>query len=179
MIGGSVRVRGFTLIELLVVLVVLALLVSLVGLNIGGGGERRELAERTRSLFLRMQVALDEAVISGREIGLRFDNGRYRFLVFERDSQSWAAPRGRRLSGGRFPQWVGKRVTTEGSEGTGLDDGESEQLPDIVFFSSGEITPFELELWWQRDEGAVHRLVSDGINAPEWIRPGETRGQER
>ena len=64
------------------VLVVVGLLISLVGMNIGGGGERRELTEVTRTLYLRMQAAADEAVLTSREIGIRFDeDNRYRFLV--------------------------------------------------------------------------------------------------
>jgi len=165
--------RGFTLIELLVVLIVLGLLVSLVGLNIDSASERRELTEVTRSLFLRMQVAADEAIISGREIGLRFDEGRYRFLVFDRDAQTWAPPRGPGLSGAGFPEWIETRVDTDTGEGTGLGEDESEQLPDIVFFSSGEITPFNLELWWEREEDATHVLRSDGVNGTKWDKPGD------
>ena len=165
--------RGFTLIELLVVLIVLGLLVSLVGLNIDSASERRELTEVTRSLFLRMQVATDEAVISGREIGLRFEEDRYRFLVLDRDSDTWAPPQGRALSGASLPQWMGTQIDTDAAGGTGLGDEGSDQLPDIVFFSSGQITPFELELWWEMDEDATQILRSDGVNGVAWDRPGD------
>ena len=167
--------HGFTLIELMVVLVVVGLLVSLVGMNIGGGGERRELTEVTRTLYLRMQAAADEAVLTSREIGIRFDeNNRYRFLVFDRDEAEWVREPPGGLPGGTLPQWAAFRIETEAESGggTGLGDSDAERLPSIVFFSSGEMTPFELSVWWRDDQEAVHLIQSDGVNGPNWSKPG-------
>lgn len=168
--------KGFTLIELMVVLVVVGLLVSLVGMNIGGGGERRELTEATRTLYLRMQVAADEAILTSREIGIQFqENNGYRFVGFDRDAAEWIPEPPGGLPGGRLPEWVALELDSEADSGggTGLGDSEAELVPDIVFFSSGEMTPFELSLWWKKEPDAVHRIHSDGVNGPEWSRPGD------
>lgn len=171
--------QGFTLIELMVVLVVVGLLISLVGMNIGGGGERRELTEVTRTLYLRMQAAADEAVLTSSEIGIRFEeDNRYRFLTFDRDNAEWAPEPPGGLPGGRLPEWAEIEIQSEGDSGggTGLGDDEAELIPDIVFFSSGEMTPFELSIWWRKQEEAVHLIHSDGVNGPNWSEPGDEAG---
>ena len=168
------RSRGFTLIEIMVVMVVLGLLVSLVGLSIGGGGERRELEETTRTLYLKMQAAEDRAVATNSEIGLEIEDHGYRFLVFEPEEQDWIAQQqGRALRGGSFPEWLQTELETDLGSDTGLGDDDAETLPDVVFFSSGEATAFDLFLWWEEDQDNPHLLYSDGANPTQWQRPGD------
>ncbi len=172
---------GFTLIELMVVLVVVGLLVSLVGLSIGGGGERRELEEVTRSLYLRMQAASEEAIVTNREIGLRFREGRYRFVYLDRDNAQWAAIQPGGLSGASLPEWVEIELTTDGGEAEALDTEDDDELqPDLVFFSSGESTAFDLYLWWDESEDTrAQLLTSDGVNGVRWLQPGDEDYRER
>lgn len=175
------RSAGFTLIELMVVLVVVGLLISLVGLSIGGGGERRELKEMTRSFYLRMQAASEEAVLTSREIGVELRDGRYRFVYLDRDQGQWAAIPPGGLSGGRLPEWVELELMTDGGEADALEtDGDDEPQPDLVFFSSGESTAFDLYLWWEQDDDTEAQLLtSDGVNGVEWLEPGDEDYRER
>lgn len=172
---------GFTLIELMVVLVVVGLLISLVGLSIGGGGEQRELREVTRSLYLRMQAASEEAVVTNREIGLRFHDGRYRFVYLDRDNAQWAAIPPGGLSGAQLPEWTELELITDGGEADALGThNDDEQQPDLVFFSSGESTAFDLYLWLnEADDRQAQLLTSDGANGVEWLQPGDEDYRER
>jgi len=165
--------RGFTMIELMVVLVVVGLLVSLVGLSMGGGGERRELEEQTRTLYLKMQAAADEAVLRNAEIGFDMRESRYRFSTYDPDEDLWRARQDRRLPPGQMPDWLAVDIRTEGAEGDLPVDDDADIIPDIVFFSSGEITPFDMELRVDGQPDSAHYLISDGINPLEWYRPGD------
>lgn len=175
----ALQYRGFTLIELMVVLIVVGLLVSLVGLNMGGGGERRQLEENTRELYLKMQAASDEAVMGNREIGLLLEEeGRYRFINYSYEDERWEPRQNRRLAPGSMPEWMNLDLRTEGAEealpaGDGSSQDEEELTPSIVFFSSGEVTPFDLELRFEDRDDSAHYLISDGINPTQWFRPGE------
>ena len=169
------RPAGFTLIELMVVLVVVGLLISLVGLSVGGGGERRELEEVTRSLYLRIQAASEQAVMTNREIGVRFRDDGYGFVQLDRDQAQWTPlPRGG-LTGASMPEWVELELITDGGEADALETQEEDQPePDLVFFSSGESTAFDLYLWWEgADDGSAQLLTSDGATGVEWLQPGD------
>ncbi len=165
--------HGFTLIEVMVVMVVLGLLVSLVGLSIGGGGERRELEEVTRTLYLKIQAAEDRAVSTNREIGLEIEEQGYRFLEFSPEEQDWTPQQGRGLRGGSLPEWLQTELETDLGGDAGLGDDDADTMPDVVFFSSGEATAFDLFLWWEEDQDNPHVLYSDGANPTQWQRPGD------
>lgn len=175
--GQQRQSAGFTLIELMVVLVVVGLLVSLTVFNIGGSGERRELREITRSLYLRMQAASEEAVMTNREIGIRFQEDGYDFLQLDREQARWAPVPHGGLSGASLPAWVELDLMTDGGEADALETDEDDKKqpePDLVFFSSGESTAFDLYLWWeQASDGQAQLLTSDGATGVEWRQPGD------
>ncbi|QSP93956.1 type II secretion system minor pseudopilin GspH [Marinobacter salinisoli] len=164
--------KGFTLIEILVVLVVVGLLASLAVMTLGGGSQQRELEGEVRELYLLMQTAAEQAVFNNSEVGLQLEADGYQFLVYEDESQEWAPSEERMFRSRSFPEWL---VVTEyiESDAPRLSSGEDKVRPDVVFFSSGETTPFELEFNIGRDADYLHVLASDGVSPIEWRRPGD------
>ena len=67
------RARGFTLLEMLVMLIVIGITISFVTLSIGVGGRPVELKNEAEKLTGMLQLALEEAVLTGKPIGLRID----------------------------------------------------------------------------------------------------------
>jgi hypothetical protein len=55
-------------------------------------------------------------------------------------------------------------MAAEVEEYEGQMGAEEEVLPDIIFFSSGEVTPFELTLHPIGDPSRVWLLESDGFS---------------
>ena len=140
--AGGCRCGGFSLIEILVVVVILAVTAVAVTLAIGGAGGERQLerdAERLRALIA---YACERAEVSGREIGVGLDRDGYRFVssshvdwLPEKDDElrprKWSVPADVDLSRG------GQRV----------DIGDDfPEKPQLVCFSSGELTAFVLDL---------------------------------
>lgn len=162
---------GFTLIETLVVMIVVGLLAALAVVSLGGGNQQRELEEEVRELFLLIQTAADQAVVNNQEIGLVLDEERYRFVVFDEREQEWESQGERLFRPRSLPDWMGITPTIDNNLPRMADDNALR--PDIVFYSSGESTPFELEFSLSGRSGNRHRLVSDGLERPRWVAPGD------
>jgi general secretion pathway protein H len=133
--------HGFSLIELLVVVVIVAVLALAVTLSVAGGADRQLLRETDRFEGL-LHLACEKAEQTGREIGVNVGSSGFSFQRL--DGDTWqafdtdAAMRSR-------PWLDGMRVALS-REGRGVDLGARGTPPQIVCFSSGEMTPFALTL---------------------------------
>lgn len=176
------RQNGFTMIEILVVLVLVGLLASLAIVNLGGGSQQREMTSKIRELYVLMQTASEQAILNNEELGLVIDEQGYRFVVFDdrQSEQEWKSESERLFQGRGFPEWMSVTLFTEGdiprlaSNDEDEDDEENRLRPDIVFYSSGETTPFELEFVLTQSSDQVYRLVSDGLDDIEMKTPSDT-----
>ncbi|WP_372965379.1 type II secretion system minor pseudopilin GspH [Marinobacter sp.] len=162
---------GFTLIEILVVLVIVGLLASLAVFNMGSSSQQRELENNVRELYLLMQTASEQAILDNLELGLLLEEDGYRFVAFQDDSGQWK-PSGERLFKKRMlPEWLTLTEFVE-SDAPRLATAEDILRPNVVFFSSGETTPFEIEFTIGRNSDLMHVIASDGVSELEWRRPG-------
>lgn len=173
--------RGFTLIELLVVMVVVGLLVALATVSIGGDSLRRDLDNEAEKLVLLMETASEQAILNNSELGLLFDEESYQFLIYQDDKRSWEPSPERTFRSREIPEWLSITTIIE-SEAPRLTADEDRVRPDIVFFSSGETTPFEVELVLARGSGSsedyLHRISSDGVADIVWDYPGKEQSEE-
>jgi len=132
---------GFTLVELLVVVAIVAVLALALTIAIGGTTERQlgNEAERFQAL---VRHACEQAELGGREIGVAIGAEGYAFLRL--DGSEWRPLGGDEL---RPRAWrAGLRSTIE-RDGHVLELASPERpAPQVVCFSSGELTPFVLTL---------------------------------
>ncbi|MEQ9464611.1 MAG: GspH/FimT family pseudopilin [Haliea sp.] len=181
--GGVRAPGGFSLLELLVVLFVVVIITSLATLNVGSGNRELRLDAQVRDIQNVAQFALDEAQLSGRDLGLLlFLDSRGPETLFGYD---W---RERRPEGWRRPQvasdvFVEQTLPVEVVLSLTLEDVPATELlpapvapeaaPQVVFYASGEVVPGELELR-SRDSGAVlWRLQWDLLGRMTLLRRGE------
>lgn len=163
---------GFTLLEILVVLVIVGLLASLAVFTFGGSSQQRELKNEVRDLYLLMQTASEQAVLNNRELGVQVLPEGYQFVAYEDDTGDWAASGERLFRPGSFPEWMVVTKFIE-SDAPRLAPAEDELRPDVVFFSSGETTVFEIEFNIENNNDYLHILASDGVTGLEWRKPGD------
>ncbi|EMP56766.1 general secretion pathway protein H [Marinobacter santoriniensis NKSG1] len=163
---------GFTLIEILVVLIVVGLLASLAVFTLGGSSQQRQLENQVQELYLLMQTAGDQAVLNNQELGVTVNEDGYQFLAFQDQKGDWKPEDQRLFSARTFPDWL---VVTKFIENDApkLASGEDRTLPDIVFFSSGETTPFQVEFTVAGNPDQKQILESDGVSGVQWRKPGE------
>lgn len=175
------RQAGFTMIEILVVLVLVGLLASLAIVNLGGGRELREMNSQIRELYVLMQTASEQAILNNEELGLVIDEQGYRFLVYDELEQKWRSESERLFQGRGFPEWMSVTLFSEEDiprlaqrDDSDDQDEEGRLRPDVVFYSSGEITPFELEFLAVGSPDQRYLLVADGLDNIELRTPSDT-----
>lgn len=175
--------RGFTLVELLVVLVIIGALVGLAVLSTGIAGPSRELRNEAERLSGLIGVLVEEAVLDNSEYGLRLEPGGYQVLRYDEQQGLWN-PLGKAPH--RLPSWARLSFELEGdalqlaanpqtSEETDEaaekpkedeDQAAAPPLPQLLILSSGELSPFRLELKDTHKDGLRLQMSSDGFRLP-------------
>lgn len=159
-------VSGFTLIELLVVVLILGILMGSAVISIDLGGDQRALQAFGQRLIQRIDLARDRAIQNNQEWGMRVAADDYFFVAFDEEQRQWFAqqqapftpdipPRpvifqlqvhdqfGVDSDAGMFTPRDGQN---NGSKAPGSSRSLMQRTPDLVFFSSGETMPFDLEV---------------------------------
>jgi general secretion pathway protein H len=142
---------GFSLLELLVVVLIIGLIVQAVTLSMGALGNDRQLEEEAGRLRSVIDLLHEEALMQSRDYGVMFTSTGYRFYVYDYQELEWVLPQTDRLLQQHTlrPQLAmslvldGRDVTLEPNfEAQDVENAE----PQIMLLSSGEVTPFTIEM---------------------------------
>ena len=157
--------RGFTLIEILIVVAIIAIAMGVVALSVGRADQEYALQGVADRLALRIEMGRDRALQSNREWGLFFADGSYRFAEYDAQNRLWMNVFSRGFEQTELP--VIFKIEADSYEGIQQSDGEEAEVPDIVLFSSGEVTPFVIQMTAEVEEEWVWSLASDGFSVTE------------
>lgn len=164
------RQRGFTLLELLVVVSLVGILTGVVVLGFTGAETQQEIKGLAQTMAYRVELARQQALTRNREWGIYVEDQAYRFAEFLPEEGEWEDQSRRPFDVIEIPEHVSLRLETEGVGE--LPFAEGERLPQILVFSSGEMTPFTifLEFADSRDPWVV---TSDGLARARATRSSE------
>lgn len=166
------RASGFTLLEILVVIVIIGIFIGVAALSTDIVDFNTEMQREARRMESVLQLASEDAVLQSEDYGLKFYDDGYDFLVFDHTAGIWRPSEAESvlvrhmLDRMLLEIWVEDRKVEltaageelvapadaegdEDGEQSGADDEDEEELrlfPDVVIYSSGEFTPFELRI---------------------------------
>ena len=162
------RSAGFTLIEILVVIVIVGIVMSIALLSItlaGGDNQLREEAQRMVSL---VEIAQDESLLQGREFGLEFMQGAYRFVELDPLARQWSEIIGDdTLRLRELPEELELELFIEDRRVVLKTDparmraaenarpGVEQYAPHVLIYSSGDMSPFELHFVRRVDDSVL------------------------
>ncbi len=176
---------GFTLIELLVVIVIVGIVSAVVMLSVGLLGSERVLDQEARRLDSLIELAVDEALMQGRDFGLEFLQDGYRFVEHDPRTRQWFAVvndellRQRQLAEGLVLELflddrhielaaraaelerAGDDEEADGKRRDRDKDDREDYAPHVLILSSGDVTPFDLKIVRESDRAEIALVTNE------------------
>ena len=162
------QAAGFTLLELMVVMVLIGIIFSFAVLSLGGDDVAELMEQETRRLVTLLDMAGEEAVLSGEELAVYFTDTGYEFMVLR--GERWQPTTDDALlKAHTLPAGMQFRLEIDGEPPVlgGSDDDEDSLTPQIYILSSGEMTPFSATLE-SSDSYIRYHLSATILGKLEW-----------
>ncbi len=163
------------MIEVLVVVMIIGIISAIAVLGLGNLADDRELKNEANRMTALIEMASDEATLQGRDFGLELLQTGYRFVEFDPLTEQWFEVIGDDLMRSRtlaedteFELFLeDKRILLEidvAESGQSDDDDNSDLAddyqPHVLVLSSGDITPFVLEIFRHTDQTSIQLSAS-------------------
>ena len=145
--------RGFTLIEIMVVVLIIGVMSAGLLLSVSLTGRDRELEKESDRLLALINYAREQAELQTREYGVIFQDDNYEFVAYDVHRQVWRSLfEDDALVLRRLPYGLNVKLKIE-TRPVVLKKPENakDKTPQVMIFSSGDLTQFEVTL--ERDGG--------------------------
>jgi general secretion pathway protein H len=170
--------RGFSLLELLVVVTIIGIFAGVAVLSMGVLGSDRTIEREALRLKSLMELVREEAVMQSRDFGVLFGEDGYRFYTYDYQQLKWVPPSDDKLFAEHAleaPLNMTLRVedrdlVLETPERDSADEGDTAEKgdsargpePQVLILSSGEMTPFEADIY--RDFTGGRFVLTAGLD---------------
>lgn len=162
------RTAGFTLVEILVVLFIVSVMTGIAVANMPALTRTGDFDIEARRLKVLIDLAREEALLQSAEFGLLPERNSYQFLLFDDVERTWSPLKDRPFQQRKLDDGIELWLIVEDDEFS-LGDDDEDQSPPVLLLSSGETTPFRLQIL-KPGEDLSRTLVADGFGDVIWSR---------
>jgi general secretion pathway protein H len=152
---------GFTLIEILVVMLIVSILMGVVVTQLPATSATLEIKQESERLVTLLTMASDEAIIRGSELGFDVDRDLYTFYEFRDETEDWVVMEDAPYQARQVGEGIELSLRLEGRKSLFETEGK---VPPILLLSSGEVTPFDLTVYFRRDSESAYIISTDGFS---------------
>jgi general secretion pathway protein H len=153
---------GFTLIELLVVVLIIGILTSLIVFSVSPNKPSTQ--RESRRFYQVVEAARQQAVLFNQELGVELRGNSYRVLQWR--TQQWLPLNTTPFAEYHLPESLAQTLWQDGLPKDKETEGNAKPRPQILFFATGEVTPFG---WTLNDPGEKNqwRLSANALGMLE------------
>jgi len=149
--AAASRASGFTLLEVLVVVIIIGIITSMAVVSTRVLGGDHEMDREARRLQAVLGQAREDAMLEGRDVGLRIDALGYDFLRYDGRNERWETVVEDPLLRERlFPDGMSAGLWLESRRvqlpERSLPNERAPASPQVVVLASGDLVPFEVRL---------------------------------
>jgi len=149
--AAASRASGFTLLEVLVVVIIIGIITSMAVVSTRVLGGDHEMDREARRLQAVLGQAREDAMLEGRDVGLRIDSLGYDFLRYDGRNERWETVVEDPLLRERlFPDGMSAGLWLESRRvqlpERSLPNERAPASPQVVVLASGDLVPFEVRL---------------------------------
>jgi general secretion pathway protein H len=169
--------RGFTLLELMIVVFVIGLVTAGVVISFSGGSRDEQLEREAARLDALFDYVREQAELQTRDYGFRISTRGYSFVVYDVLANQWRpAEEDDALRERPFPDGIETEVVVEGRKVVleAKKKDIEDFMPQVMIFSNGDISSFEVILQRDEAEDQRSRVYSDESGNIKLLQPGET-----
>ena len=151
---------GFSLLEILVVMVIISIVMGALTFSLSDSSGRRLRLEAER-LRDALQLAANDAVFEGAQTQMMLGEHSYHFTYYDSQRKQWQPYSSKAMREYHLSEDITLSVIPVGNAmNAPATTRKAQPRPAVMFFSSGEMTPFDLTL--SASHHTVH-IMSDGV----------------
>ncbi len=158
---------GFTLIELLITIAIIGIVISISILTLNSSLQNDNLHKEVNKLVSLLELAKEEAIMQGRELGLEFTENGYQFLEYETILGTWSVKqndhifRKRKLSDElKYTLTIENKDIKITQKPDSKKNKSKNYAPHVLVLSSGELSPFRYTLF----QGMTKIIIEGNFN---------------